>query len=160
MRFFLLLLTLLACAHFSFADDDSDHSTTIIHNIDLSGPGGPQAPNYSLILFDVAKLKKPGANAHVIFRQLTKRVRVEFTGNGLPRGKFWLGYANACSKSPSAWTHAHDFSVTSAFIATEKSIQKASLRDKGGNPVFEGKKVGLFKGSGKSSTLIDCKTIQ
>ena len=157
---FLLLFTLLTCVHPAFADDDSDHSTTIIHNIDLSGPGGPQAPNYSLILFDVAKLKKPSANAHVIFRQLAKRVRVEFTGNSMPRGKYWLGYAEACSTNPSAWTHAHDFSVASAFIATEKSIQKASLRDKDGHPVFEGKKVGLFKGSGKSSALIDCKTIQ
>lgn len=159
MKHFALIFALLLSVSV-FADEDTDNKTTIIHSIDLSGPGGPQAPNYSLVLFDVAKLKKPGANAHVIFRQLTKRVRIEFTGNSMPRGKYWLGYANACSKAPAAFTKAYDFSVTSAFIATEKSIQKASLRDKDGAPVFEGKKVALFKGIGKSSTLIDCKTIQ
>lgn len=135
-----------------------------IHKMDMTDEGGPKAPNYILLILDVKKAKVPGARAHVILRQLRKRVRIEFEGTGLPKGKYKIGLADNCSKAnnfKAGWTELQELKVISLHTITEKANFKLSLREpKPGLTVVEGKALGLFRVNGSSIQNIDCKTIQ
>lgn len=153
-----LLALSLACFS-AVAQDDS--SITTIHNIDLSQEG-PQGPNYTLIIFDVKKVKVPGSRAHVIFRQFSKRVRLEFESAGIPKGKYRIGIAAGCPANESQWTRLHEVRQTSTHLATEKSLPAYALRNApaNGQKSLKGMNVGLFQVKGKKAVLIDCKLIK
>ena len=158
MKLLLILFFLFSANVFA---DDEDSKTTTIQSIDLTGGDGPTAPNYSLLILDLQKLKAPSANGHLIFRQLRNRVRLEVTGNSFPKGKYSVGVSNGCSPNKSAWTHWHEVIVDSAYVASEKSLPKFALRKASrGETLLEGKNAGLFRHQGKNAVLIDCKPIK
>lgn len=142
------------------ADDDS--SITTIHNIDLTQETGPQGPNYSLIIFNVKKLKVPGSRAHVIFRQFSKRVRLEFEAAGIPLGKYRVGVSRGCSPQESNWTRLHEMEQSDTYLATEKSLPQHALRTAPvkGQQVLKGMNVGLFHVKNKVAALVDCQPIK
>ncbi len=161
LRFILtILLFLLPNAAWSQDDDAKIQS---IHNIDLGQQDGPSGPNYSLIVLDVKKAKVPGARAHIIFRQFSKRVRLEFEASGIPYGKYRIGIRESgCPGSEKAWTILHEAEQSSTHLATEKSLPKHALA-KPVTPdqtILRGMNVGLFQVKGKGSLLIDCKPIK
>lgn len=149
--------------------DDNDAGMTSIHKIDLQqADTGPAAPD-SYIGFDlnIKRLKIPGAHANVILRQMTKRVRIEFEGAGVPRGKYVFAVASGCpsghlvtdARYKAAWTEMHRFTVSETHIATEKSQPKVALRS-GGDRVLLGKSLGFFKVAKAGFELIDCREIK
>lgn len=143
--------------------EDRDSSITTIHNIDLTTNEGPSGPNYILILLDVKKAKVPGSRAHIIFRQFSKRVRLEYEASGLPHGKYKIGiHPTSCPKSEKLWTILHSATQESTHLATEKSLPKHALRKAvlPGQSVLLGMNVGLFQSRGAKTTLIDCKPIK
>lgn len=153
----LLLVSSLALA------DDKDSSITTIHNIDLTTNEGPSGPNYILILLDVKKAKVPGSRAHIIFRQFSKRVRLEYEASGLPFGKYKIGiHPTSCPRQEKHWTILHTATQESTHLATEKSLPKHALRKAPlpGQSVLLGMSVGLFQIKGAKSVLIDCKPIK
>lgn len=147
----------------SVATADEDQSMGSIHKIDLENEA-PSAPNYVLLVLDVKKAGVPGARAHVILRQLRKRVRIEFEGTGLPKGKYKLALAGTCANIKnykSGWTELQELSVIEQNTITEKANFQMSLREaKPGLTVMEGKALGLFRVNKGAIQNIDCKTIQ
>lgn len=156
-----LILAVLSSLPILFAQ-----TTTTIQPIDLADDHATPAtgPNYSLLLWDVKSLKVPGANSHVIVRQLSNRVRFELEGAGLPRGKYSLalgscdgGRSLTVSKYKKGWKEVHSFQVDSYHVATEQSLQKATLR---GPDSLEGKGLAFFRIQGSKYTRVDCKEIK
>jgi len=156
------ILLCLALAPFTAFAADEDSSITTIHNIDLGQDSGPQGPNYTLIIFDVKKVKVPGSRAHVIFRQFNKRVRLEFEAAGIPKGKYRIGVSRGCSGNEDNWARLHEAEQSDTFLATEKSLPSHALRKAPvkNQTVLQGMNVGLFQVKGKKSTLVDCKPIK
>lgn len=140
----------------AWCDDDEDNKVQDIKKIDLSAPDKPSGPGHSIIMFDLKNLKVPGANAHVVFNQLRKRVRIEFEGTALPKGKYLLAIANDCSSHEfkRGWKERHQFKSESTYVATEKAHYDLTLAG------LKGKAVGLFKAEGGKTTLVDCKSIE
>ena len=157
-----LLATIFAISVQAGAGPDDDSSLTTIHNIDLTGAEGPSAPNYSLTMFNVKKVKVPGSRAHVIFRQFAKRVRLEFEASGIPFGKYHVGVSRGCSGQADNWTKLHEMEQTSTHLATEKSLPAYALRKAAaaGQSVLQGMNVGLFQLKGKKPVLVDCQPIK
>lgn len=160
MRTTFLILTLLITAAAFAQDEDAKMQT--IHQIDLGKEEPKSGDNYALMLFDVKKVKVPGSRAHIIFRQFSKRVRLEFEAAGIPKGKYRIGIHSGCPKSEKAWTILHEAFQESTFLATEKSLPKHALRKApvSGQTILEGMNVGLFQVKGKNSLLVDCKPIK
>ncbi len=159
----MLLLVLFFLLSSPVWADDKDSSLTTIHNIDLTAPEGPGGPSFVLILLDVKKVKVPGSRAHIIFRQFSKRVRLEFEASGIPYGKYKIGvHTSGCPANEKSWTILHEAVQESTHLATERSLPKHALRKAvvNGQTVLQGQNVGLFQIKGAKSILIDCKTIK
>ncbi len=170
LKVLILLAFLIIFAKASASGDDVDQAIGTIHKIDMTD-NTPKAPNYVLIIFDVKKVKVPGAHGHSILRQFAKRVRAEFEGAGLPKGPYRLAVASSCpagengpvsmSHFKKIWTELHRFKVTSTHIATEKSQVDTTLRPGGkGHLILEGKVLALFQElKGDKILRVDCKPI-
>lgn len=164
---YLLALLVSFSAHAQSHNEEVDQAIGTIHKIDMTDDK-PKAPNYTLIMFDVKKLKVPGARGYSILRQFAKRVRVEFVGDGVPKGKYALAVAAGCGGGTlsaaaykSGWKQLHQFDNTSTHISTEKSQTDWALRpgDKG-KQILEGKSLGFFRINKDKFELIDCKPVQ
>ncbi len=151
-------------------DKEIDQSIGTIHKMDMTDDKPAAAPVASqiLVVMDLKNLKVAGAHGHAIVRQFTRRSRIDFDGSGLPKGKYSLAVASSCKTGlltgaiyKSSVTELHSFNVTSAHVATEKSLPKASLRESGkGNLVLEGKALMLLRILKDKFEVVDCKPIR
>ncbi len=146
---------------------DEESAIGSIHKIDMTD-NTPKAPGHVIVMMDLKKLKSAAAHGHVVFQQFAKRVRVEFEGSGLPKGKYSLAVSENCAGAAELgagpyknnWTELHKFDSESDHIATEKSLPQATLRAGGTAPlVLEGKSVALFRMKSGKYSKIDCKTV-
>ena len=145
------------------ADETVDSRYGTIKKIDLSDDGPKPGPNHVVIVMDMKKLGISGARGNVVLYQFPTRVRIEFEGAGLPKGKYTLAVAANCAAGAyaSAWTELHQFISSSALIATEKSLPKATLRDAKAPGVLglTGKSLALFRVIGQKYSQVDCKPV-
>lgn len=132
-----------------------------IQKLDLSDDRPPD-PTYRLIILDVKKLKNSGARGHIILRQFSNRVRVEFDGAGLPKGEYTIALAPDCSMArqevssgsyKNNFKELHRFPSKTSHVETEKSQPKAKLAD------MDGKSVALFRAGKSAMTTIDCRPV-
>ncbi len=149
-------LALVCHAHLAFAESDEENKVQNIKKMDLSEPDKPNGPGHTITMFDLKRLNVPGSHAHVVFNQLRKRVRIEFEGTGLPKGKYILGVAGNCSSQDfkRGWKERHRFASESTHVATEKAHYDLTLES------LHGKAVGLFRADGGKTTFVDCKIIE
>jgi hypothetical protein len=115
-------------------------------------------------MLNVKSLRVPGANSHVIVRQLSNRVRFELEGAGLPRGKYTLALGDCGSHSAlspesykRSWKEVHHFTTDTTHVATEQSLQKAKLRGPGS---IEGQGLALFHVTSGRYAVVDCQDIK
>jgi hypothetical protein len=162
-----LVLSLFIYSGMALAQD-VDSGVTAVHKINIGEEADQNDTNFIGFDLDVKRLKVPGSKANVILRQMTKRVRVEFEGAGIPRGKYTLAVSANCPSGRSVsegrykadWTELHRFAVSTTHIETEKSAPDAALRE-GGRLILFGKSFGFFKvGAGGALDVIDCKPVK
>jgi hypothetical protein len=133
-----------------------------VKKIDLSDDKPAQAPgsNHTVIMLNLKKAA-PGHLGQAVIYQFSKRARIDFEADGLPKGEYILAAAPKCVAGAygKGWTELHRFNSTSAHIQNEKSLPNAALRDgKPGTLILMGKALGLFRV--KPAQLIDCKIIE
>lgn len=136
-----------------------------IRKLDFDAPNKPDEATYKVVQF---KITKPNvAQAHVILRQFSRRVRVEFEGSGLPKGQYAIAISSGCEKGQvkaarykSVWRELHRFESNPVNIATEKSLPGASLRDPASETRLEGKALALFKVSRGNYAVLDCQVVR
>lgn len=139
-----------------------------IHKIDL-GDETPKSESFILTQFDVKKVKVPGARAHAIVRQMRKRTRAEFEGNGLPKGNYRLAYATSCPSGNSLtaaqyknWRELLEVKIVSPHVSVEKSHPDIDLRPGGSAGNFlEEKSLALFQRQKNGKFLkLDCQVLK